>query len=694
MQVRRPDDGETADGALVGQSDATGKTSDTVGSLAMALDQAGRMLAPRPDLAEIQAHEILKVIPRQPDAMLILGRALRAQGRAEEAARELKALTAAHPAMASEYLELGLTLAQLGRRRPAIAALSKAAVLDATLQGIWRSLGDAFTLAGDTEAADDAYARHIKASVKDTRLLAAASALCDGRLAVAESILREFLRERPTDVAAMRMLAEIGSRLGRYDDAQHLLARCVELAPGFAEARGNYAGVLYRANKPAEALAQTKLLLEHDPKHPGHRNMMAAALARLGESERAIDCYEDLLKDYPHQPKAWMSYGHTLKGVGRQDDAVAAYRRSIAQLPSLGEAWWSLANLKTVHFSPGDISGMRAQLARDDITNEDRWHLQFAMGKALEDAGQYAESFDHYDKANVLRRARLSYDPTATSEHVRRSKLVFNREFFRERDGVGCDKPDPIFIVGMPRSGSTLVEQILASHPAIEGTMELPDILSIAGRLGAKKMPTDKSLYPDSLCDMTPADFAKLGEEYLERTRVQRRLSRPYFTDKMPNNFAHVGLIHLILPHAKIVDVRRHPLGCCFSNFKQHYARGQGFSYDLADMGLYYRNYVELMAHFDAVLPVRVHRVFYERLVADPEGEVRRLVDHCGVPFDAACLNFYETERSVRTASSEQVRQPIYRDAVEHWQNFEPWLDPLRAALGSVLEMYPDAPEF
>jgi predicted Zn-dependent protease len=676
------------------QSESAGEGKETVGSLATALAQAWRMLATRPDLAESQAREILKVIPRQPDAMLLLGRALSLQGNAEEARRELKALVAAQPAMAAAHFELGLAFAHQGESRRAVTALSKAVVLDPNLPGVWRSLGDELTLAGDTKGADDAYARHIKASVKEPRLLAAAGALCDNKLAVAEKILRDFLKEHPTDVAAMRMLAEIGSRLGRYDDAEYLLARCLELAPGFSEARGNYAGVLYRANKPAEALAQTEILLKQDPRHPGHRNMLAASLARLGESARAIEAYEGVLKEYPHQPKAWMSYGHTLKVVGRQDDSVAAYRKGIALLPSLGEAWWSLANLKIFRFSDDDVTQMRAQLARDEITVEDRWHLHFALGKALEDEGDFAQSFEHYEKGNALRKARVSFDPEAAADHLRRSKALFSPEFFREREGAGSAAPDPIFIVGLPRSGSTLIEQILSSHPLVEGTMELPDIMSIAGRLGAKKKRGDASVYPESLRDLEHRTLAKLGEEYLDRTRIQRRQSRPFFTDKMPNNFSHIGLIHLILPHARIIDARRHPLGCCFSNFKQHFARGQGFTYDLAGMGRYYREYVELMAHFDSVLPGRVHRVIYEQMVADPEPEIRKLLDYCCLPFDEACLRFHETERAVRTASSEQVRQPIYRDAVEHWQNFEPWLAPLKDALGTVLLSYPDVPEF
>ncbi len=675
-------------------SDTADKSSEAVGSLAAALAQAGRMLAARPDLAETQAYEILKVIPRQPDAMLVLGRALRAQDKTQEARRNLKALTAAHPAMAAAHFELGLVLARLGESRAAIAALSKAVVLDPSLPGAWRSLGDELTLAGDTKGADDAYARHIKASVNDPQLIAAATALCENSLPVAEHILREYLKQNPTDVAAIRMLAEIGSRLGRYEEAENLLVRCLELAPGFVEARANYAGVLYRANKPAEALAQAELLLKRDPRNPAFRNMMAASLARVGESMRAIEFYESVLKDYPQQPKAWMSFGHTLKVVGRQDDSIAAYRKSISLMPGVGEAWWSLANLKTFRFSDADIACMHQQLARQDIAGEDRFHLHFALGKALEDGNAFAESFAHYEKGNSLRRKSVDYSSDNTTEHVVRSKALFTRAFFDAREGWGLDAPDPVFIVGLPRSGSTLIEQILASHSMIEGTMELPDILSIAGRLGARKRRRDPSRYPDSIKELDRETASEFGKEYMDRTSVQRKLGRPFFTDKMPNNFAHIGLIHLILPHAKIVDARRHPLGCCFSNFKQHFARGQGFTYDLAGMGEYYREYVELMAHFDSVLPGRVHRVIYERMVESPESEIRALLTYLQLPFEPACLRFYENERAVRTASSEQVRQPIYRDAVEHWQNFDPWLAPLKGALGPVLDAYPGVPEF
>ncbi len=670
----------------------TDKASGTFGTLSTALAQASKLLATNPAMAETQSREILRIVPDYPQALLVLGVALRSQGNAAAARKVLEPLAASQPKAAGAQFELGLTLADLGEGKEAIAALSRSAKLDAGLPHVWLALADQLTLAGDSAAADDAYASHIKASVKDSQLLKAAAALCENKLAFAERALRGFLKLHPTDVAAIRMLAETGARLGHYEDAEKLLARCMELAPGFDAARHNYATVLYRQNKPAEALAQVGVLLKRDPRNPNYRNLRASALARLGETEQAILAYQSVLKDYPNHPKGWMSYGHTLKTAGRQQECIAAYRKSIAQLPSLGEAYWSLANLKTFRFTPAEIAAMRAQLARKDLVEEDLLHFHFALGKALEDEGRYGESFEQYEKGNALRKAALGYKADETSAHVKRCITLFTAEFFLKRESVGSPAPDPIFIVGLPRSGSTLIEQILSSHSAVEGTMELPDIMAIARRLGGKKKKKEASDYPEILAMLNPGMFGTLGEEYLQRTRIQRRLGRPFFIDKMPNNFLYVGLIHLILPKAKIIDARRHPLGCCFSCFKQHFARGQGFTYGLADIGRYYADYVRLMAHFDRMLPGRVHRILYEDLVGNPEQEVRRLLAYCGLPFEEACLRFYETARAVRTASSEQVRMPIFTEALEHWRNFEPWLEPLKEALGPVLTAYPAAP--
>lgn len=517
------------------------------------------------------------------------------------------------------------------------------------------------------------------------RLIDAALALHDNRLHEAEPLLKAHLKADPFDVAAMRMLAELAGRIGRYKDAEALLRRAVDLSPAFTAARANLALVLYRLNRPTEALAELDLVLDEDPENVGHANLKAAALGRIGGFDEAIKLYEAVLAAVPGQPRVWMSYGHMLKTVGRQADGVAAYRRALEFAPGLGEVWWSLANLKTVRFDDADIAAMEAALAQGDLSDEDRFHLDFALGKAFEDRKQAERAFAHYAAGNALRRTRISYDAGETEAFVDRSIALYTREFFSARADQGCDAPDPIFVLGMPRAGSTLVEQILSSHPLVEGTTELPDIPALV-RLVAD--------YPAGVAALAPERLRELGEAYLKRAAIQRQTDRPLFVDKLPNNWAHLPLIHLILPNAKIVDARRHPLGCCFSNFKQHFARGQAFTYALDDMGRYYRDYVRLMAHVDAVLPGRVHRVFYEAMVDDTEAQVRALLAACGLGFDPACLAFHKTERAVRTASSEQVRQPIFREGTEAWQPFEAWLDPLKAALGDVLPAYPDIPTF
>jgi Tfp pilus assembly protein PilF len=529
----------------------------------------------------------------------------------------------------------------------------------------------------------------VQRSVDDPRLRQAAIAMNRNDIPRAEQLLKAHLHERPTDVPAMRMLAEVAMRLGRNEDARHLLERALELAPGFMPARYQLAMLLHRRNEPAEALAEVETLLAADPRNPGYRNLAAVILSRVGEFERSSRLYADLVKEYPKNSKVWLSYGHVLKTEGRTDESIAAYRRAITQQPSFGEAYWSLANLKTFRFTPTDLAAMRAGIKDPSVDEADHVHLHFALGKALEDAGEHDASFEHYAIGNALHRARHPYDAAQNNARFRHLVSVFTPEFFAARKGGGDTSGSPIFIVGMPRSGSTLLEQILASHSAVEGTTELPELITMARELRALADSDDIGSYADVLATLSPDSLRELGGRYLERTRVHRKTDRPYFIDKMPNNFLHVGMIHLALPNAKIIDARRHPMACCFSNFKQHYARGQNFSYSLADMGGFHRDYVDLMAHFDAVLPGRIHRVFYEQVVGDTETEVRRVLSYCGLPFEPECLRFFENERPVRTASSEQVRQPIYRDGVEQWRQYERWLDPLKAALGPALSGYP-----
>jgi tetratricopeptide (TPR) repeat protein len=650
------------------------------GTLQQALALASRAVLRDPAAAAAQAHEILRVAPGHPQAEFLLGAAERRLGDLAGAKARLSALAEDQPRSPQVWYELGLAELGLNDAAPAEKALRQALRLKPAWPDAWCALSDTLLLAGRTAEADAAYARCIEASVDDPALMAAAADLVAGRLAPAERTLREHLKARPQDVAALRMLAEIGTRLGRYADAEALLEQALELAPNFTPARHNLAVVLYRQNRAAEALPYIERLLEVDPADPSYQNLKAAALTLTGDYEGAIGLYEAVLKKHPAQPKAWLSYGHALKTAGRQADSVAAYRRSLALTPGLGEAYWSLANLKTFALED-DVPAMQAQLERPEISEDDRLHLHYALGKAFEDAGDYEASFGHYAEGARLRRGQVDYDAGETTAQLARSKAMFTPPFMAARAGQGHPDPAPIFVVGLPRSGSTLVEQILASHSQVEGTMELPDIVYLARTLTDRAGGPGKRLYPDAIADLSPGDLQSLGETYIARTRIQRRLGRPFFIDKMPNNFLHAGLISLILPNAKIIDTRRDGMATGFSAFKQHFARGQNWSYDLVEIGRFYRDYVALMAHFDAIAPGRIHRVNYEAMVDDTEAEVRRLLAYCGLPFEGECLEFHRNSRPVRTASSEQVRRPIFREGIDQWRRFEPWLAPLRDAL-------------
>lgn len=513
------------------------------------------------------------------------------------------------------------------------------------------------------------------------RLIEAAVALNENRLDVAERLLKPHLRDDPFDVRAMRMLAELAARIGRMRDAEALLRRALELAPNFSAARANLALVLGRTGRPAEAMELLEPLFEVEPDAVSHLNLKAATLGRLGDFDEAIHIYEAVLAKTPRQPMVWVSYGHMLKTVGKLQEGIAAYRKAIELKPELGEAWWSLANLKTIRFSDDDIAAMQSALERPDLRDQDRIHLDLALGKAMHDTAKWDEAFGHYRSGNALRLKQHPFNEDQIKRLVDCVIEIFSADLMSANGG--CEAQDPIFILGMPRAGSTLIEQILASHSQVEGTSELPDMPAIARQKGG---------YPASAAQMSADERREAGEEYLRRASVQRRTDRPFFIDKLPNNWMFVPFIHLVLPNAKIIDARRHPLGCCLSNFRQHFARGQDFTYDLEDLGHYYSDYVRLMAHVDAVMPGRVHRVIYERMVDETEAEIRALLDYCGLEFEPACLTFYETERAVRTPSSEQVRQPIYRAATEEWQPYEHHLAPLKDALGPVLDLYPEVP--
>ena len=667
---------------------------DPSSGLEAALAQAANLLAAEPRMAEAQTDEILKVLPEQPNALLLNALAKAKQNRVEAAEKVLLRLRSLRPNWFAVHLELGLIYRRMGLGDKALDALRQSVALKPESPKAWLAIADIHSANGDAAAADAAYAKQLRHSDANPRLLLAAAAMGENDIPVAERALKDYLRENPTDVAAIRMLAEVAARLGRDQDAEHLLERCLELSPGFNFARQNYAYILNRNNNFAKVLEQAEILLRDEPRNMSYRNLKAVALSKTGDFDAAIALYEEVLAEHPGYSRIWHSFGHTLKTAGQTERAVAAYRRSIGIEPQYGEAYWSLANLKTFRFTDDDVAAMEVQIARADLGDEDRFHFDFALGKALEDRREFAQSFRHYDEGNRRRKSLIQYNADRNTMKLRQNQRLFDAEFFRQRSHYGVADADPIFILGMPRAGSTLLEQILSSHSQVEGTMELPDVISVTKDLYRRQSDATSSTYYPMLGGMSAEQASAYARRYLENTRIQRRTDAPFFIDKMPNNYAHVALIQLMLPNAKIIDARRHPLACCFSNFKQHFARGQNFSYSLDDMGRYYRDYVELMAHFDEVLPGRICRVHYENMVQDTESEVRRVLDYCGLPFEEGCLKFFENDRPVRTASSEQVRQPIYKEGVDHWRHYETWLDPLKDALGPVFAQYPEVPVF
>lgn len=663
-------------------------TDSQHGDLLTALQHAGNLLHQDPANALAQAQEILRVFPDSEAANQILGSAFRRMGKLGKAQAILEPLAKRLPELAPIQHELGLCYSALGRGSDAIRCLKRAVSLNPNYSDAWCSLGNQLTLEGDEENSIKALQHHLATSTQHPALVKATELMQQGKLAQAEPLVRTVLKQHPADVSAMRLLADIGIKVGQYEDATNLLERCLELTPDYHLARNNYAVLLLRRNELNASLEQVEALLQLEPKNPNYLLLKGSVLVRMGEHLPALDIYETILVNYPKQAGPQLNYGHTLKTVGRLDDAIKAYRKAIDLSPSMGEAYWSLANLKTFKFSDEDISNMKAVVTTEDGDPGDQSHLGFALGKALEDRKEFDESFKYYKRGNAIRRIGHPFDPKKNIYNSARQLNTCTAEFFAARKGYGCPAPDPIFIVGLPRAGSTLLEQILASHSAVEGTAELPDIIAMSRQLAGRKREHSAGQYPEILAELPPEKFTELGEGYLASTRIQRS-DTPFFIDKMPNNFLHIGLIHLILPNAKIIDARRHPMAGCFAGFKQLFARGQAFTYDLVDIAYYYRNYVKVMDHWDTVLPGRVLRVQYEEMVADTEQQIRRVLDYCKLPFEEQCLRFYETDRAIRTPSSEQVRQPIFKEGLEQWRNFEAHLEPLKQALGPLLERYP-----
>ena len=660
-----------------------------IGDLKTAVAHAMELLsAGESGFARKQAEEILRQFPDEPNSRFVLAAVLRAQGHLDDAIQRLQSLTADAPDFALAQQELGFALASAGELYPAIAAFQCAVNIQPKLPASWKYMGELFLVDGDESSAGEAFRQHLIASNEDPKLIGAVDSFRRGRLGQAERLCRNILKTNPDNVTALRVLAEIGIKIGVYVDAEHLLERCLELAPDFDLARLNYANVLGKREKLPQALAQVEQLLIGEPDKPAYLAQRAAVLVRMGDFERALPVYEYLISHFREQPNIVLSHGHALKTVGRQEDAIAAYRRAIELRPAFGDGYWSLANLKTFRFDDADIRAMRSLVEEGRCGREDYFHLCFALGKALDDCELFSDAFHYYALGNQSKAQSEAYDADATSTIISNMKAVCTRELFAQTAGKGCDRPDPIFVIGLPRSGSTLLEQILASHSQIDGTKELVHILSFVRRLGGRRKKSESSMYPEVLKKMSGQQIQELGQEYIDASRIQRG-DAPFFIDKMPNNFFHVGLISMILPNATIIDARRHPMAACFSGFTQLFARGQPFTYGLSDIGRYYRDYVDVMDHWDTVLPGKVLRVQYEEVVVDTEGQVRRMLDHCGLPFEESCLMFHQTDRAVRTASSEQVRQPIYSAALEHWRHYEGHLDDLKAALGpQILQRY------
>jgi tetratricopeptide (TPR) repeat protein len=647
----------------------------------------------------VQAHRFAEVLraadtwlltaPENREVLYLRAVAQRRLGDIPAALATLAAVERLQPRFARLYQERGHCFVALRQAPEAIEAFLRGVNLNPALPVSWSMLEGLYRLIGQTDNAAAAAAHVAKLKTLPAEVVTAAALFSDGELAQAEELIRAFLLKHGHHVEAMRLLARIGIDHDVLDDAQLLLEGVLDLEPEYHAARFDYAQVLSKRHMHQRAQEQAEKLLEADSTDRNYRTLYAMTHVGLGQHERAIELYRGLLPGAQQPAELHLSIAHALKTLGRRAEAIAEYRVAAALGGGFGDAYWSLANLKTHRFDEEELRQMRAAEAAASTSVVDRYHLCFALGKALEDRQQYQGSFEHYARANALKHSTSRYRPEIFELNTRlQSEVCTPALFARNQDG-GAGAADPIFIVGLPRSGSTLLEQILASHSAVEGTQELADVPRIVMDLQGRNAERGEPRYPEILAQMRGEDYRRLGEKYLSDTRVYRT-GKAHFIDKMPNNFRHVGLIHLMLPNARIIDARREPMACCFGNFKQLFAHGQEFAYSIEDVARYYRTYLELMRHWDAVLPGRVLRVQHEEVVNDLEGNVRRLLEYCGLEFEPACVQFHKTERSVRTASSEQVRQPIYREGLDQWRHYEPWLGPLREALGDALTRYRD----
>jgi tetratricopeptide (TPR) repeat protein len=626
------------------------------------------------------AQTLLPQAPESRDLLYMTAISQRYLGRIPDALATLAGLERHHPDYGRLFQERGFCHMQACSTGPAIEAFQHAVALNPSLPSSWRALQELYRVTGQAAHAADA-ARHVaNLAALPPQIVTAFSMFADGEIDDAERVVRRYLLTHGDHIEGMRLLAQIGIKLDVLDDAEFLLENVVRLAPSYPDARFDYAVVLLQRHKHVRAREEMEILLQSDPDNRVYRTTHATICTGFGDYEQALPLYREILSETPQDAELQLSIGHALKTLGRTQEAIDSYRAAAAARPSYGDAWWSLANLKTYRFADTEITRMRHEEASAKTSLTDRFHLCFALGKALEDRGDYAESFEYYERGNALKKSTSRYSPEPLERNARLQASICTQEFFAARRGFGSPNRSPIFIVGLPRSGSTLIEQILASHSQVEGTMELADIPRLVQELQGREMRAGDPRYPGVLAELGAQDFERFGEKYLADTRVYRT-GKPFFIDKMPNNFRHLGLIHLILPEARIIDARREPVACCLGNFKQLFASGQQFTYSLDDIARYYRMYVELMAHWDVALPGKVLRVQHEELVADLEPNVRRILEFCGLEFEPDCVEFYKTKRTVHTASSEQVRRPINRASLDQWRHFEPWLGPLQSLL-------------
>jgi tetratricopeptide (TPR) repeat protein len=626
-------------------------------------------------------------VPGVPRALFLQAVASRYLKRFDIARERLDRLLARAPEYGRGWQELGHVHRDQQQAEPAARAYERATELNPGLKAAWRFLAVHRRQLGELEPARVAEANFKRLDGLPAELVSVTSMLHEGQIYKAERLCRHFLKQHPHHLEAMRLLAAIGTRLHIYDDAEFLLESALELEPGFDLARMDYVKVLNKRQKYARAHEEAVELRRRLPGNLAAELAYANQCSAIGEHQQALEILDGLIEKSPHPSNVHMLRGHAHKTIGNHGHAVAAYREAIRLRPELGDAWWSLANMKTFRFESSEIERMEQMLESERLTPTDELHLCFAYGKAMEDKDDYEAAFNHYARGNRIKRSEVNYSADRMRADFDRQIQFFDADRARSLERHGDSSDDPVFIVGLPRAGSTLVEQILASHPRIDGTLELPNILAMAHRLNGRRHRDEEPRYPAVLDDLEPERLRALGAQYIEETRIHREQA-PHFLDKMPNNFRHIGLILSILPNARIIDARRSAMACCFSGFKQLFAEGQEFTYSLDDIGRYYRDYTELMAHWHRVYPGRILQVDYESVVDDVEHQVRRMLDFVDLEFDPACLAFHENRRSVRTASSEQVRQPIYRSGVEQWRHFEPWLDPLKEALGP--EWVPD----